>query len=500
MASLTLSSQHHVVRALFAKGAHGVLFTPAALFVSLLLAFALAVVTYGAAIPSGLFVPCMTIGALGGATQTALSAPRQRSAPLPAPRLPPPARPAALSPRPTRSPAAGRLLGELVNEADPSAADAGFYALVGAAAMLAGVTRMTISLTVIVCEVSNDAASLLPLTAAILAAKLTADLFNDSLYDAAIDLARWPYLPPKPPRGALCACAEDVMAPEPVCLSEVEHAGAISRVLRTTKHSAYAVVTHGGNGRRYLSGCVLRYQLEALLARRAFVLRRNPSPGSKPPPPSASAATSRSSSPVSSRGPRSIRYAQEHPWSTRGAPEEHPWTAGGAAPPPAGEPLPQAVRAAQALREQTAALASAAPSRALQPSPREGEPAGAGVPAAEGDPFLAPSLAGTSRTASPLVPSPTQPSSVAPSPPPSSLPPSPPSSPSLHRCARQQEYAASEVGEASVELGSAEAMRLDRRDERHGAGGVVPATTPLTLVPKPARPRPLGRALSLTPA
>mmetsp|Transcript_11671 Transcript_11671/g.37024 ORF Transcript_11671/g.37024 Transcript_11671/m.37024 type:complete len:250 (-) Transcript_11671:117-866(-) len=65
---------------------------------------------------------------------------------------------------------------------------------------------------------------------------------------------------------------------------------------------------------------------------------------------------------------------------------------------------------------------------------------------------------------------------------PPSLPPSPPSSPSLHRCARQQEYAGSEVGEASVELGSAEAMRLDRRDERHGAGGVVPATTPLTLV------------------
>ena len=85
MASLTLSSQHHVVRALFAKGAHGVLFTPAALFVSLLLAFALAVVTYGAAIPSGLFVPCMTIGALGGATQTALPPPD--SAPPPSPLL-----------------------------------------------------------------------------------------------------------------------------------------------------------------------------------------------------------------------------------------------------------------------------------------------------------------------------------------------------------------------------------------------------------------------------
>ena len=53
-----------------AKGAHGVLFTPAALFVSLLLAFALAVVTYGAAIPSGLFVPCMTIGASAAIERT----------------------------------------------------------------------------------------------------------------------------------------------------------------------------------------------------------------------------------------------------------------------------------------------------------------------------------------------------------------------------------------------------------------------------------------------
>ena len=39
--------------------------------------------------------------------------------------------------------------------------------VVGAAAMLAGVSRMTISLTVIICEMSNDAGALLPLAESI---------------------------------------------------------------------------------------------------------------------------------------------------------------------------------------------------------------------------------------------------------------------------------------------------------------------------------------------
>ena len=66
MASITLSNQHHVIKALFARRAAGVLFAPSALLLSLLLFFGLSVVVYGAALPSGLFIPCMTIGALGG--------------------------------------------------------------------------------------------------------------------------------------------------------------------------------------------------------------------------------------------------------------------------------------------------------------------------------------------------------------------------------------------------------------------------------------------------
>lgn len=62
-------------------------------------------------------------------------------------------------------------------QAGPSA-DPGFYALVGAGAMLSGITRMTFSLTVILAEISNDAGSLLPIMVAVFAARFTGDLFN----------------------------------------------------------------------------------------------------------------------------------------------------------------------------------------------------------------------------------------------------------------------------------------------------------------------------------
>ena len=66
MASITLSNQHHVIQALFTRRAVGVLFTPLALALSLALIFSLTVIVYGATLPSGLFIPCMTMGALLG--------------------------------------------------------------------------------------------------------------------------------------------------------------------------------------------------------------------------------------------------------------------------------------------------------------------------------------------------------------------------------------------------------------------------------------------------
>ena len=70
--------------------------------------FASAIFTYGIFIPSGLFVPCMLTGA-----------------------------------------GIGRFTGEVMRRIGAGSVDPGLYALVGAAGMLGGVTRMTISLTVI---------------------------------------------------------------------------------------------------------------------------------------------------------------------------------------------------------------------------------------------------------------------------------------------------------------------------------------------------------------
>ena len=121
-------------------------------------------------------------------------------------------------------------------------ADAGFYALVGAGAMLSGVTRMTISLTVILTEITNDASSLLPVMVAIFAARFVGDIFNISLFDAAMAHAGYPFLEPEPERHFASLCAEDVMTSQIVWLSEVEEAEAIADVLRSTTHHAFPVV------------------------------------------------------------------------------------------------------------------------------------------------------------------------------------------------------------------------------------------------------------------
>ena len=71
----------------------------------------------------------------------------------------------------------------------------GLYAMVGAAAVLGGVTRMTVSLVVIMFELTGGVRYIVPLMAAAMASKWVGDALGKSgIYDAHIDLNGYPFL------------------------------------------------------------------------------------------------------------------------------------------------------------------------------------------------------------------------------------------------------------------------------------------------------------------
>lgn len=70
----------------------------------------------------------------------------------------------------------------------------GVYAMVGAAAMLAGVCRSTISIVAIMVELTGGMTYIVPFMLAVLAAKQVGDSLNDGIHDCYIVLKGYPFL------------------------------------------------------------------------------------------------------------------------------------------------------------------------------------------------------------------------------------------------------------------------------------------------------------------
>ncbi|KAK2167560.1 hypothetical protein LSH36_26g05032 [Paralvinella palmiformis] len=210
--------------------------------------FLLACWTYGLSVPSGLFIPSLLTGA-----------------------------------------AWGRLFGIALYSWFPDAdwVDPGKFALVGAAAQLGGVVRMTISLTVILIEATGNISFGLPIMIVLMIAKWVGDIFNEGLYDIHIDLQGVPLLHWEPPPMTSHIPAKEVMSYPVTTLRTTENVGRIVDILKKEGHVGFPIVDNYDPDapprlcHRFgcLRGLISRSQLIVLLKYKAF---NHPTTGKTP--------------------------------------------------------------------------------------------------------------------------------------------------------------------------------------------------------------------------
>uniref|UniRef100_H2Z665 Chloride channel protein n=1 Tax=Ciona savignyi TaxID=51511 RepID=H2Z665_CIOSA len=168
--------------------------------------FLLSCLTYGSSVPSGLFVPCILCGAAYGRFVSS-------------------------------------FLIFLYFQKIKTHIYLGTFSLIGAAAFLGGVVRMTISLTVILIECTNEISLSLPIMVTLMVAKWIGDIANHGLYDIHIFLKSVPLLEWEVPSIAKSLTAIDIMNTRLKFVYPHTRVRSIVNLLRTTAHNSFPVVT-----------------------------------------------------------------------------------------------------------------------------------------------------------------------------------------------------------------------------------------------------------------
>lgn len=135
-----------------------------------ILGFFLAAITFGLQIPAGIILPSMAIGALSGRAVGIIMELWVRNHPT-------------------------FILFEQQCAPDLPCINPGTYAIIGAAATLAGVTRMTVSIVVIMFELTGALTYVLPIMLAVMLAKWVGDaIHRRGIYEAWIHANEYPFL------------------------------------------------------------------------------------------------------------------------------------------------------------------------------------------------------------------------------------------------------------------------------------------------------------------
>lgn len=238
--------------------------------------FILSSITVGICLPAGLFIPLIITGAL-----------------------------------------LGRFLGELVHLIPLGTiqlAHPGIYAFFGSACMLGGVKRITVSICVMMMEISGDIGFALPLIGSLLISKFVGNLFNYSIYEHQLKRSGIPFLdwfnsfriiiPNKRNRDerrtsvsytfthestsnntfVICtpsSTIDKLMACPVKCLPMISSVNEIINVLKMTTHNGFPIYSDdlielsmsesSINNSLKLQGIILRTQLIVLLQLKAFI-------------------------------------------------------------------------------------------------------------------------------------------------------------------------------------------------------------------------------------
>ncbi|XP_031396611.1 chloride channel protein CLC-d isoform X1 [Punica granatum] len=225
LATIFFNTQDDAIRNLFsAKTVHE--FSAQSLLTFLVMFYTLAVVTFGSAVPAGQFIPGIMIGSTYG-----------------------------------------RLVGMfVVNFYQKLNIEEGTYALLGAASFLGGSMRMTVSLCVIMVEITNNLKLLPLIMLVLLISKAVGDAFNEGLYEEQARLRGIPLLESRPKYEMRKMTAKEASGNQKVVsLPRIAKVADIVSILRSNKHNGFPVIDHARGGETLVIGLMLRSHLLVLL-------------------------------------------------------------------------------------------------------------------------------------------------------------------------------------------------------------------------------------------
>ncbi|KAK7388615.1 hypothetical protein VNO78_23437 [Psophocarpus tetragonolobus] len=228
LASLIFNTNDDAIRNLFSKNTDDE-FQLRSMFIFFITCFFLSIFSYGVVAPAGLFVPVIVTGA-----------------------------------------SYGRVVGMLVRK--NSNLSHGLYAVLGAASFLGGSMRTTVSLCVIILELTNNLLLLPLIMMVLLISKTVADAFNANIYDIIMKAKGLPYLETHAEPYMRQLTVGDVVTGPLQTFNGIEKVRNIVFILKSTGHNGFPVIDEPPiSEASVLFGIILRDHLLTLLKKKAFL-------------------------------------------------------------------------------------------------------------------------------------------------------------------------------------------------------------------------------------